>query len=342
MNSLYASSRRLALAFASALILTAPVAMAGDFTFGGKLFADVSQLQQRDRVADTRSSATDADLKRLYLDANYAFDPAWSAHLTTDVNWLRGDRDPDVWVKHAYLQRKFGDAATVRVGADDMPVMALTSQWYGYRYIDPIATSMQKIDSSADWGVHVKGALAPRLDYAVSVVSGGGYKRPTHGRRADVEALLAWHASAHTVLALGGYDGQLAATGDAQPLYHTARRVDLLAAYADEIWRFGTRYSYASNWASLHDQDSERTRSWSVWGSVRVAAQWSVFARYDRAQPTRLQDPGRRTTYADGGVQWQPVKRLRLALVFKHNALRRHGEVTRNGNEAGIWSEFAF
>lgn len=342
MNSLWVSSRRLRLACGLALASALPAASAGDFTFGGKLFADFSQLRQHDRATHADGRATDADLKRLYLDADYAFDPAWSAHLTTDINWLRGERDPDVWVKHAYLQRTFSKAAVLRVGADDMPVMALTSQWYGYRYIDPIATSLQKIDSAADWGLHLKGALAPRLDYAVSVVSGGGYKRPTHGRRADVEALLAWHASAHTVLALGGYDGQLAADDEPTAPYHTARRVDLLAAYADDVWRVGARYSYASNWASLYSVNSERTRSWSAWGSVRVAEQWSVFARYDHGQPASLRDPTRHTSYADAGVQWQPVKRLRLALVMKHNALRREGRELRSSDEAGVWSEFTF
>ena len=342
MKSLWASSRRLSLVCGLALVTAVPAASAGDFTFGGKLFADFSQLRQHDRTAHADSHASDADLKRLYLDADYAFDPAWSAHLTTDVNWLRGQRDPDVWVKHAYLQRKFSKAALLRVGVDDMPMMALTSQWYGYRYIDPIATSLQKIDSAADWGLHLKGVLAPRLDYAVSVVSGGGYKQPTHGRRADVEALLAWHTSAHTLLALGGYDGQLAAGDEPRAPYHTARRIDLLAAYAGDIWRIGTRYSYASNWASLYSTNSERTRSWSAWGSVRVAAQWSVFARYDHGQPASLRDPTRHTIYADAGVQWQPDKRLRLALVMKRNALRREGRELRSGNEAGVWSEFAF
>ena len=344
MHTLWTSTRRAApgMVLVSALALAGTAAQAGDFTFGGKVFADVSQLQQHDRTAHTDNSAKDADLKRLYLDADYAFDPAWSAHLTTDVNWLRGQRDPDVWVKHAYLQRKFSKAALLRVGVDDMPMMALTSQWYGYRYIDPIATSLQKIDSAADWGLHLKGVLAPRLDYAVSVVSGGGYKQPTHGRRADVEALLAWHTSAHTLLALGGYDGQLAAGDEPRAPYHTARRIDLLAAYAGDIWRIGTRYSYASNWASLYSTNSERTRSWSAWGSVRVAAQWSVFARYDHGQPASLRDPTRHTGYADAGVQWQPVKRLRLALVMKHNALRRQGNDLRSSDEAGVWSEFTF
>lgn len=331
-----------ALVLASALALVSPATRAGEFSFGGKLFADISQLQQRDGVAHTDSRSWDADLKRLYLDADYAFDPAWSAHVTTDINWLRGERDPDVWLKHAYVQRQWSDGTRLRVGVDDMPVLSLTSQWYGYRYVDSIATSMQKVDTAADWGVHLKGKLAARLDYAVAVVTGGGYKRPTHGRRADVEALMAWHTSAHTMLALGGFDGQLAASDDARPLYHTARRLDLLAGYADDIWRLGMRYSYASNWANLYSVASERTGSWSAWGSVQVAPQWSVFARYDNAQPTRLREPSRRAVYGNAGVQWQPVKRLRLALAFKRNALRHADGEIRRSNEAGIWSEFSF
>lgn len=344
MNFIWTTTRQAmpALALGTALALTGPAAHAGDFTFGGKVFADISQLQQTDHVAQTDSRAWDADLKRLYLDADYAFDPAWSAHVTTDINWLRGKRDPDVWLKRGYVQRKWGDATRLRVGVDDMPVLALTSQWYGYRYIDSNATSMQKIDDAADWGVHLKGMLAPRLDYAVAVVTGGGYKYPTHGRRADVEALVTWHTSAHTMLAIGGYDGQLAARGDKQPLRHTARRVDLLAAYASDIWRLGMRYSYASNWANLYSVNSERSGSWSVWSSVQVAPHWSVFARYDRAQPTRLNDPTRRSIYGNAGVQWQPVKRLRLALAFKRNALRWENGELRRSNEAGIWSEFSF
>lgn len=343
MHTFWKAARRAALALSCTFGATA-TAQAGEFSFGGKMFADVSVLSQHDRAAHTDSRATDADLKRLYLDADYAFDPAWSVHLTTDVNWLRGQQHADLWLKHLYLQRKFAGGTVLRVGVDDMPMMALVSKSYGYRYIDPIGTSLQKIDSAADWGVHLKAPLTAKLDLAVSVVSGGGYKRPTHGHRADVEAVLAWHTSKHTVLALGGYDGQLA--GDnrdpARPLQHTARRLDLLAAYADDSWRLGVRYAYASNWKSLYQVQSDRVRHWSAWGSVQLAPRWSVFARYDHSLPNRLLDPSRKAHYADAGVEWQPRKRLRLALAFKHNALERAGNLVRSSNEVGIWSEWAF
>lgn len=331
-----------ALRLAIGLALAAPAAHAGEFTFGGKIYADASQLDQHDHVTGARSSDTNADLKRLYLDADYAFDPTWSVHVTTDVNWLRGERDPDLWLKHAYVQRKFGQAGQLRLGVDDMPWITLGSQWYGYRYIDSLSTSMQKIDDAADWGVHLKGQFAPKLDYALAVVTGAGYKRPSHGRRADVEGFLAYHPSAHTVLALGGYDGQKGEDADLEPLYHTARRVDLMAAYADDTWRFGVRYAYASNWSVMHDVASERGRSWSTWASLRVAKDWSVFARYDRMQPQRLQAPEQRTWYANAGVEWQPAKRVRLALVDKRNVLERHGREVRSSDEMGVWTEISF
>lgn len=318
-------------------------AHAGEFSFGGKMFADASHAEQSDHVAQTSSSDTDADLKRLYLDANYAFDSNWSAHFTADVNWLRGHRGADIWLRHLYLQRRFAGATIVRVGVADMPVMSLTSKWYGYRYVDPVGASLAKIDSSADWGVHATTRLAAGVDMAVSVVTGGGYKRPDTGRRADVEALLSWQPGKHTVLALGGYDGQLAADDSAaHHLYHTARRIDLMAAYADETWRFGMRYSYASNWANLYSVRSDRVRNLSTWASVRVAPQWSLFARYDHTESSILIDPSRKTRYANVGVEWQPAKRLRLALVFKHTAQERADDTIRSGNETGIWSEWSF
>ncbi len=346
MHTLQTSTRRAAstLALVCTLALACTHAHAGEFTFGGKIFADVSQLQQNDYRTRTSSSAVDADLKRFYLEADYAFDAAWSVHLTTDVSWLRGQSDADLWVKHFYVQRKLPGSTVIRIGADDTPWLALNSKWYGYRYIDPIGTSLQKIDNGADYGVHVKSKLAPTVDVAVSVVTGGGYKRPTHGHRADVEALVAWQPTKQTVLALGGYDGQLAGDDDnpAKPLYHTARRIDLMAAYAGETWRFGARYAYASNWANLYTVRSERARNWSSWLSVQLAPQWSAFARFDRTSPSRLIDPARRVRYANAGVQWQPAKKLRLALVGKHITTQRNGNLLRSSNELGVWSEWAF
>lgn len=334
---------RWVLAAACLLAATAGQAWAGDFSFGGKVFADFSSQQQNDHVAQTSNRDWNGDLKRLYLDADYAFDSNWSMHLTTDVNWLRDQSVTDVWVRHLYVQRKFAGGTTLRIGVNDMPMMSLTSKWYGYRYVDPIGSSMAKIDSSADWGVHLNAQAGANVDVAVAVVSGGGYKQPRTGDRADVEAVVAWHPDPRAVIAVGGYDGQLAAEGTAaRPLYHTARRADFMAAWTDDTWRFGARYAYGSNWANLYTVDSERTRNVSVWASRQLTSKWSVFTRFDTTWPRLLHDSSRKNRYANAGVEYRPRKGIRLALVGKHTTQHRQDNLLRSGNEIGIWSEWLF
>lgn len=316
-------------------------ALADGFSFGGKVFADLSSLQQNTPASSQR--AWNGDLKRLYLDAGYAFNDTWSLHATTDVNWLRDQRLSDVWVRHFYAERRWAGGTTLRIGVADMPWQTLVSRWWGYRYVDPIATAMANLDSSADLGVQVATRADATLEMAAAVVTGGGYKRPHTGDRMDAEGYVAWHPVAQAVIAVGGYDGALGASDKPQqPLRHDARRVDVLAAWASPAWRVGVRYAWVSNWGNQYTLVSDRARSVSAWASWQFAPAWSVFARVDATRPKRLTDPTRRSRYANAGVEWRASKALRLALVGKHTALVRHGNRLRSGNELGVWSEWSF
>ena len=48
-------------------LLAASATQAGDFRFGGKVFADISSLQQNNDRTGASHRAWDGDLKRLYL-----------------------------------------------------------------------------------------------------------------------------------------------------------------------------------------------------------------------------------------------------------------------------------
>lgn len=270
----------------------------GATTLGGKLFLDVSHLNAYRNGRRTATSRNGADLKRFYLDLDHRFSDVWSAHLTTDINWARDSSPTDLWLKHAYLQGAFSKALVLRFGSAPLPWAGFVNQWSGYRYVDKELVTRLKFGASADWGVHALGAVGDRgrLQYAASVISGSSFKHPRTGDRPDVEARVAWQPSAHSVLAVGGYDGERALGGGNLPTYHTARRWDAMAAYATQRVRLGAQYFRAVDWNQVRSPRGDRASGWSAWASVVLDPRWAVFARYDRADTSASLDPRGATT----------------------------------------------
>lgn len=316
----------------------------GATTVSGKLFLDVSHLNQYRNGQRTATSRDGADLKRFYIDVDHRFSQVWSAHLTTDINWTRNNSPTDLWVKHAYLQGAFSKALVLRFGAAALPWAGFVNQWSGYRYIDAELVTRLKYGASADWGVHALGALGDggRLQYAASAISGSSFKHPRTGNRPDVEARLAWQPSEHSVLAIGGYDGQLALGGGNLPTYHTARRWDAMAAYANKRVRLGAQYFEAVDWTQVRSARGDRASGWSAWGSVALDPRWSVFARYDRADTSESLDPSRRGRYANLGVAYAVSKQVQVATVYKRERLTHDHLALSSSNELGVYAQIGF
>lgn len=331
----------------AAMFLAAGVAHAGDLhpgetRVGGKIFVDASHI---DRHANgIGDSDTNVDLKRFYVNIDHRFGDVWSAHLTTDIQWHRHDDPTDLWVKHAYLQGDFGKTFVLRLGAAATPWGGLFNHWYGYRYVEGGLLTRAKVKNSADWGVHALGTLGSGrgVDYAVSVITGAGYKKPRLGNGPDVSARVSWQPSEHTVVAVGGYRGTLGEDVDAREAVHTARRLDVMVAYADAKWRVGGQYFRAEDWNRVLDPQGDRSHGWSVWASMQLTSKVSVFARHDHLEPSASLDPERHDRYSNAGVEWRARKWLRLAAVYKRERLRLSGASRRTTNEMGMWAQVTF
>lgn len=316
----------------------------GETSVGTKLFLDVSHLDHDLPGAGADASGSSADLKRFFIDVDHRFSKVWSAHLTTDINWLR-DQDPtDLWVRHAYVQGSFSKALTLRLGAAPMPWQALVNKWYGYRYVETDLTMRAKVGNVADWGVHALGTLGAggRVGYAASVVTGAGYKKPRLGNGPDVSARLSFRPTAHTVLGLGGYRGTLGQGTGGREAWHTAQRWSLMAAYADRFWRVGAQYFRASDWSRVPSPQGDRSHGWSAWISRQLTPMVSLFARHDHVEPSGWLDPERRDRYSNAGVEWRAHTWLRVAAVWKRTRLTDDGEELGTDNEAGLWAQVTF
>lgn len=302
------------------------------------LFVNTSDLQRTG--ARTNGEGWGADLQRFYIDVEHSFNSRWSAKITTDVNWLRQQNPTDLWFKQVYLQRTFNKALTLRFGSAQLPWTGFANRWSGYRYIDKELLTRVKVGVAADWGVHAVGSLGS-IHYAVSAVTGAGFKHPRTGKQADVEARISWQPSKHSVLGIGGYRGTLAHDINGAPHLHTAERWNALAAYANGRIRFGAQYFHANNWTRVTAVLPDAASGWSSWASYRVAPKVAIFGRYDRSRPSLHLAPSRSDRYGLLGLEWLPSRHMRLAFVGRHEVIKT-GTTLRKSNELGVWGQFKF
>jgi hypothetical protein len=313
-------------------------------SFSGKMFFDLTSLDQDVDGTKTNASGVGLDVKRFYLTVNHGFNDVWSANLTTDFQYVSGlDSAANVYVKKAYVQGKFSDAFTVRVGSADMPWIPFAESFYGFRYVENTLVDRLKYGASSDWGVHAGGNLGGKaFNYAASVVNGAGYKNPSRGKGMDVEARFGFVPVAGMVVAVGGYSGTLGKEKQNIDALHTASRTDAMVAYLGSHFRLGGEYFRANDWGNVLTAASDSADGWSLWGSVGLGAGGATaFARYDRADLSNDLDPSLQDTYYNVGVEFPVTKGFKLAAVYKDDSKESDASTTTT-REVGVWGEVAF
>jgi hypothetical protein len=261
-------------------------------------------------------------------------------------------------VKYAYAQAHYDDALIIQVGAEKTPWIPFVEDLYGYRFIDKVVVDQNKYGNSSDWGANVHGDFGHGLvDYSLSVVDGDGYKTPERSQTMDFEGRANVNYMGF-VAAVGGYVGDLGDDfqGNAAP-HQQVSPEDALLYYSNSQFKIGGEWFQANDWKTPQGTAAaaavaattltgpctvgvtqtctittapavaakaavpaaqDQTQGWSFFGAYNVTPEWSVFARYDFLNPSEKLDPMERYEYADVGVNYEPVKTLDLALVYKH------------------------
>jgi hypothetical protein len=324
-----------------------------DTRFSGKMFFDFSNIDQNNSDSGkTGAAGTGLDVKRFYLGVDHRFDDIWSANLTTDFNYVSGDGQTNLFVKKAYVQGRFDQAAVLRIGSADMPWIPFVENYYGFRYVENTLTDRLKYANSADWGLHLGGDLgaSKAANYAVSVVNGGGYKNPSRSKGVDIEGRVGFVPFEGMVVALGGYSGHLGKETGNLDAPQTAQRGDVVVAYADEKLRLGAEYFTAKNWGNLVLSPVEdKADGYSFWASFAITDDVALFGRYDNAKLSKDIDREAKDVYYNLGLQYQVTKGFKLAAVWKHEKADRsvtdplpaHVQNVKT-NEIGVFGEVAF
>ncbi len=318
-------------------------------TVTGRMYFNISSVDQESNGAKVAGSGTNFDIKRFYLGVDHKFNDTYSANLTTDVSLISGVGET-LYIKKAYLQAKYSDALTVRLGAADMPWIPFVEDIYGYRFLEQTLTDRTKFGTSSDWGVHALGKLADgHVSYALAVINGAGYRNPQRSDSVDVEGRISANYNNFT-LAIGGHSGKLGKDIFPAVTQHTATRFDALAAYTDKKFRVGVEYFTADNWNNVTTLAKDSSDGWSVFGSVNLTDKISAFARADWEKPSKDISPLTKETYYNLGINWEPVKIVDLALVYKRDQVDHGSLSTGNGtiggsgkgtyDEVGVFGQF--
>lgn len=313
----------------------------GSTSVGGKMYTDLTWLNQELDGADTATSGYGLDVKRFYLTVDHAFDDIWSANLTTDFNYVSKDGETQLYVKKAYVQAAFDKAATLRAGSADMPWIPFVEDAYGYRYLEKTITDRLGFANSADWGVHLFGQPRDSLNYQVSLVNGGGYKHPSRSNSMDVAARIGFEPIDGLTIAIGGYNGHRGQDFSDAPAIHTATRYDALIAYVQPGFRFGAEYFRADNWDNVTTLTTDSADGYSIFASAAVARNLNVFARYDHASLSNDLNPSMDDKYYNLGVSFNARDNIEIAFAYKHES-KSDGQHSLETDEIGIWAEVKF
>ncbi len=337
---------------ASDLRLAAVEKAINNTSLSGKMYFDLTHASQKNSdTGKTDKSGTGFDVKRFYLSVDHKFNDIWSADLTTDFNYVSSDGQTNLFVKKAYVQGKFNQAAVFRVGSSDMPWIPFVENYYGYRYVENTMTDRLKFGNSADWGLHMAGDVGQSklFNYAVSVVNGNGYKNPGRSKGVDFAGRVGFKPMENMIVSLGAYNGHLGQQTQTLSANNTAQRQDIMVAYASKAFRLGGEYFMARNWNNVISALQDKADGYSLWGSVAVTNNVDVFARYDNASLSKDLDNKAKNTYYNLGVEYQMLEGFKVAAVWKHENTEKsvtapaplHVQSVKT-DEIGVWGEVKF
>lgn len=299
-------------------------------------------------------NGTGFNIKRFYLGVDHTFSPIFSGNVTMDIsnvvgqtantnftaNGATGAPAPALvgkgfYVKKAYLQAKLNPALVIRLGAADLPWVPYVEGQYGYRHIENVLIDRTNFGTSADWGIHVLGDLAGGLlSYQVSVVDGAGYRNVKVTNTVDVEGRLSLNYKGFYA-AVGGYTGKRGNDVEGASTPNTASRENALVGYKNKMFNVGLEYFHAKNWNNVTSTTTDKSDGYSAYGNVNFNKTWSVFGKYEWVKPTKLTNDNLKDQYYNIGLQWEPVKIVDLALVYKHDKVDNGTFGTQNGTIGG-------
>ena len=299
----------------------------------GKVFANViSQSGAATSAADDAASGFHFD--RAYFELRYKPDADNMVRITLDQK----APDGSVFVKYAYWQHKFNDAATLKAGQNHTPLVDyLQTDMWRHRYVQKTYTDFWGAETSSDLGVSVFGNGGESFDYYVSLMNGEGYTHTPNGAGYALEGRAEYHTNGLHVGLYGHSESKRNGTDN----YDPTREV-VYAWWENDTFQVGGQYmmaddgDYADTPAGAAAGTFNSGKGYNILANVKLpmGKKTTAFVRYDTIDK---RDTGTDQTLTIAGVEFEVAPGVMLA-----PAVQSEDDGTDTITDIGVWGQYKF
>ena len=277
------------------------------------------------------------ELLRAYFGYNYQLSEQFSTKVLFDVaNNETVDKTGKVsssytaFLKLASLQYKLNDKFTIEGGMIGTHIWDLQEKFNGYRYILETLQDKDKFYSSADLGVKATYSPVKYLEFHAGLWNGEGYKslQDNFGvHRASIDVVVKPVEGLYFKTYYDYMSKRDTAITDQSKLQTQSVLNFFLGYEKKDMFRIGAEYDMLTNAKNLEDRNLGGI---SVYGTY-ILKKFELLARYDQLASNTLSEATDPWNYSKdysmilGGVQYAPVKGVKMALNFRHFTPRNSG-----------------
>ena len=322
---------------AAGFLVTTPayaVKINDNLEVNGTVFANWISVDSNNSTADDAASGFHFD--RAYFEARGKLTPEDMVRITLDQKAVDGS----VFVKYAYWQHKYSDAATIKVGQNHTPLVDyLQTELWRHRYVQKTFTDYFGAQTSSDLGVSVLGKAGDSFDYYVSAMNGEGYTHTPDGAGYALMARAEWHGAGAHVGLFGHSETDHGGTNGYDPT-----RGEIYAWWENDIFQIGGQY------LSADDGDYADTAAgssafkdgtgYNVLTNIKVPAmgdKTTVFVRYDSIDK---RDTSTDRTLTIAGIEFEAAKGVMLAVDYQSDDPGTAG--SESTDTFGVHGQFKF
>ena len=256
------------------MALNADPGAASEGKISGYMFGDYYSVLSSDDKAGTKNRNA-FDIRRIYFTYNSKIDDEFSIRFRLEAKGNKfgagGSMVP--FVKHAYLKWKEGvGSADFYFGLSGTPTFAAAEKAWKYRAIEKTMLDLNKIGSSADLGVALKGKTG-KLGYHVMLGNGMG-KAPEEDNGKKIYA-------AGSVQLSDGLQVELYGDFNMRPGGHDQITLKSVAGFISEGFHGGIEVFSRSNKKAATDGGDETITGLSAFGALKLGESLKGFGRVD-------------------------------------------------------------